>query len=163
VLAVATGSPRITRLPAISWDETAEKALLPEWREALRFCWKDLKGVTPAELPGLDLTKLGRRIDPTLVEAGARGAAMRTIGLALLVALRDRGWTLSAGPGERPAATRDGRRVEPLHLYLDLAEGKLTAAEWKALCEAGQFGDQDLGLAVVPPPNPETINSKPKP
>jgi Zn-dependent protease with chaperone function len=137
--------------PKITWEEAAEKGHLPAWREAVKECAKHLVGVTPASFPDLDLTKLGHRVVHFINDVQARGAAARAIGVAMLVALKDRGWTLTAGPGERAAAIRGDVRIEPFHIFLDLAEGKLTRAGWKAKCDAGEIGDMNLGFAVTPP------------
>jgi len=82
---------------------------------------------------------------------------MRAIGFGLLVALKDRGWTLGAAPGERLSATRGDVKVDPCHIFLDFAEGLISRADWKAKCEAGQFGDLDLGTALTPSPETPAV------
>ena len=150
MLVTALGMTKLGSFPRIAWDEAAEKGYLPSWREAGGDCAKHLVGVTPASFPDLDLTKLGHKVVHFINDVEARGAAMKAIGVALLVALKDRGWSLTARPGERTAATRGEVRVEPFNIFLDLAEGKLTRADWKAKCDAGEFGDMNLGFAVSP-------------
>ena len=152
ILQVAMGNQKAGGLPRITWEEVPDQALLPTWREAVGTCWKEFKGITPASFPDLDLTSLGRRIDNDTTDSEARGVAMRALGFGLLVALKDRGWTLGAAPGERLSAARGEVKVDPCHIFLDLAEGLMSRAEWKAKCEAGQFGDLDLGFALTPPP-----------
>jgi hypothetical protein len=38
-------------------------------------------------------------------------------------------------------------RVEPFHVFVDIAEGKMTRDEWKARCKSGGFEGLNLGPA----------------
>jgi Zn-dependent protease with chaperone function len=147
LLCIATGIPAVDRYPAVTWDEVGECVYLPHWREQAGKLHAHAAGITPLSFPTLPLTAIGRRIDTRARDAAARAAAMDALGLLLMVSLSARGWSVRMEPGERPAAMRDGLRVEPFHVFMDIAEGTLTPESWCAQCVAGGFGDVDLGAA----------------
>jgi Zn-dependent protease with chaperone function len=145
LVALATETPSARTMPAVAWSDVGEKAYLPQWRDREKEVRAHVAGLRPEEFPGIDLTGLGRRLERPSDDREARSAAMGAIGVAFAVALRDRGWTLSSEPGERVALIREGQRLEPLHVFVDLAEGKLTPDLWREQCRAAGLDGMTLG------------------
>ncbi|HVE42615.1 MAG TPA: M48 family metallopeptidase [Planctomycetota bacterium] len=145
VVAFVTSDPKVAALPPLAWSEAGEKAFLPQWREQAKIARPHLKGIAPESFPELALTELGSRIEKSTTDAVARSIAAQALGATLLVSLRDLGWTIDCEPGDRPAVIRENERVEPLHIFLDLAEGKLTRDAWRAKCKSGGFEGLNLG------------------
>ena len=73
---------------------------------------------------------------------------MGAIGSALMVSLRDLGWTIRMEPGERPSVVRDDVKVYPFNLFYDLAEGKLTSDAWRETVKKGGIEGLNLGPAT---------------
>jgi len=147
LIAFVTENPAVRKMPMISWDDAGEKAFLPQWREQAKIAREQLKDVRPEQFPELKLTEIGRRFEKQGSDAQARSIAMSALGSALLVSLRDQGWTIAMEPGDRPTVIRDGVRVEPFHIFVDMAEGKMSRDEWKERCKSGGFEGLNLGPA----------------
>ena len=147
LIAFVTENPAIRKMPVISWDDAGEKAFLPQWREQAKIAREQLKDVRPEQFPELKLTEIGRRFEKQGSDVQARSIAMNALGSALLVSLRDLGWTIAMEPGDRPTVVRDGVRVEPFHIFIDMAEGKMTRDEWRERCRSGGFEGLNLGPA----------------
>lgn len=147
LIAFVTENPAVRQMKLIAWDDAGEKAFLPQWREQAKIAREQLKDVRPENFPELKLTEIGRRFQKGGSDAQARSIAMNALGSALVVSLRDLGWTIAMEPGDRPSVVRDGVRVEPFHIFVDMAEGKFTRAEWKERCRSGGFEGLNLGPA----------------
>lgn len=148
VLLHVTGNLGIAKMPVLAWSDAAEKAFLPQWREQVKSARPHLQGVTPVQFPELKLAEVGHRVAKQTNDTDARSVAINALGLALSVSLRDRGWTLRMEPGERTSLFKDGVQVDPFHVFIDLAEGKLTRESWRERCAAGGFDSLDLGVAT---------------
>src|SRR5204863_9456763 len=114
-------------------------------RERIKAARAQLRGISPAQFPELKLADVGHRVEKQPSDADARAVAINALGIALLVSLRDLGWTLLVEPGERIALIKESLKVEPFHVFIDLAEGKLTRDSWRERCAAGGFDAVDLG------------------
>jgi heat shock protein HtpX len=145
LLSFITENPKIRKLPVLGWDEVGEKAFLPAWRERAKEIGAPFAPLRPEELPDVNLTTLGRTVEKKGSDAEARSAAMTSIGIVLTVWLRDRGWRVSMDPGERVTVTKGEHRIEPMHLYIDLAEGKLTRDSWRERCRSAGIEGKPLG------------------
>ena len=141
------GGEAAVRLQPVAWSDVGERVWMPFWREQAGSYGAGLAGLTPANLPGCaaDLAPLAVRFG--LGSDEARQAAW-VVAIAITTALRDRGWTLHALPGEAVALTRDDATVRPFTLMHDLDAGALAAADWLALCVRYALADLDLGAAV---------------
>jgi Zn-dependent protease with chaperone function len=148
LLAFVTDKAAVRGYPRVSWAEVAERAYLPAWREQAREQQPMLQGIAPEQFLELNLTELGRRYLRGHSDPDCRSAACGALGVALLVGLRDSGWTLHADPGERVAARRGEHRIEPFHVFIDFAEGKLTPEAWKERCRAAEIAGLNLGPKV---------------
>jgi Zn-dependent protease with chaperone function len=151
VVAHVTSDPRVHQLPVLAWDDAGEKAFLPQWRDYASSARSHLRGVSPGRFPELDLTEIGRRIQKEAAGPEARSLAINALGAVLLVALRDLGWAIRMEPGERPSVELSGERVEPFHVLIDLAEGKMTRDAWRSKCRSGGFEGLNLGPAEATP------------
>jgi Zn-dependent protease with chaperone function len=151
LIAFVTTNPKVHKMPVLAWSDAGEQAFLPQWREAAKAARPHLGGIRPEGFPEVQLTELGKRIQKLVTGIDARSLAINALGSALLVALRDRGWTIRMEPGERPGVVQGDVRVEPFHVLLDIAEGKLTPEAWRAKCQAGGFEGLNLGPVDVTP------------
>lgn len=154
-------------LTPVSWDEAPSIVLPQGWRETVALHRAALVGLTPEQLPELARTanafvvRLGLAPDEAHVLDEHRGHAMAIVGSALSLALLDRGDAagraaprLHAPPGE-PVTFRVGDDVtlRPFGVLFELADGSLTAEQWRARCEAAGIAGLDLGR-VAPDATP---------
>jgi hypothetical protein len=72
---------------------------------------------------------------------------MQLLGTALSVALLDRGWTVSAAPGDAIVFSHNGDSITPLIDLNRLARGEMSAETWEAACR--KFGLLDLDLGTL--------------
>jgi heat shock protein HtpX len=140
-----TTNAAVRKMPMIAWSDAGEKAFLPAWREQANQSRPFLAGIRPEAFPDAPLTEIGHKMEKRAPDPEARTIAMGALGSVLMIALRDQGWAISMEPGERPGVVRDGVRVEPYHVFYDLADGKLTREAWLEKCAKGGFGGLDLG------------------
>jgi len=140
-----TTNEKIRELPPLPWSEAGEKAYLPKWREQATAVRESLRGITAEALPVAPLTEIGKRIERQATDPDARSIAIGALGCALMVSLRDLGWTIRMEPGERPSIVREDLRVYPFHLFYDLAEGKLTSDAWRETVKKGGIEGLNLG------------------
>ncbi|HXE57415.1 MAG TPA: M48 family metallopeptidase [Gemmatimonadales bacterium] len=143
-------------LEPVGWEEVGERVWIPFWREHAARHAKALGGLTPADLPDFaaDLSPLAVLfgLAASTEEAGAdegRGAVW-VVAIALAVALADRGWRVSALPGEEVLLEQGDLRFSPFILLRDLDTGALTRERWLACCERAGIARLDLGAAVTP-------------
>jgi len=148
------GGAAAAGLQPVAWSHVGDRIWMPFWREQAGNYGAGLAGLTPASLPGhaADLGPLAVRFG--LVPSGvaprsddARQAAW-VVAIALTTALRERGWSLQALPGEPVSLSCDGATIRPFTLMHDLDTGELAAADWLALCVRHGLAELDLGAAV---------------
>jgi hypothetical protein len=149
------GGPKAPPLQPAAWEDLAEQAWLPFWRERHAAYAAELAGLTPADLPGYaaDLSPLAVRLgivtDPSRAGAAEARQVAWVIGTALTVMLKDHGWQLSALPGEDVVLRNGDDEVRPFSLLHDVDTGKLPGTEWLALCVRYRFAGADLGRAAA--------------
>ncbi len=141
----------------VGWEQMGERLWRPFWRDRAAQHAAGLRGLTPADLPpcAADLSPLVVRFGFTaegeeISTEQVQGAAW-VVGVALCTALADRGWTISALPGEDVVLRSDAGALQPFTLMRDLDAGTLSAGEWLLLCERAGITRLDLGAAVAPP------------
>ena len=145
-----TGAP----LQAIEWKEVSNRVWATIWRNKARVGADRLRGLTPAKLPGLASDLAGAAVQfgfsPDRSTADARGGSHNALELlccAVAILLLDRGWSVSALPGETPTFACEGRVVTPFADLAHIAEGKLTAGEWERSWADIGLLHEDLGVA----------------
>jgi Zn-dependent protease with chaperone function len=143
---------------AIPWSEVGPRVWTAIWRDQVRVAGNRLSGLTPKQIPLLAADLAGTAVRfgfaphrQAAVENQLVNNVVGLLGAALSVALLDRGWTVSAPPGEvvvvsRPDATT---RVTPFADIVHIAQGKLTADQWEATWRNVGLLDLDLGTLVA--------------
>jgi heat shock protein HtpX len=141
-------------LQPIDWHDASVRVWSTIWRNKARVGREPLRGLTPADLPSLasDLSgaavRFGFAPDRKVAESrGGVGNALELLCCGVAVLLMQRGWTVSALPGETPSFSRDGRSITPFADLARIAEGKLTAAEWETTWREIGLLNEDLGAA----------------
>ena len=136
-------------LAPIAWDEVGEKVWIPHWREVLSELDGALRGVSLSALPALvkDPTELVARLPRGLAILSPQAERQRARDLLrawLSVRLHDAGFAARAEPGAAIQLQRDGATLEPDAVLRDLADGKLTAEDWRARCAAVGLGSDSM-------------------
>ena len=138
-------------LTAIEWQQAGAEVWSTIWRDDLRKAGGALDGVLAGEVPRLaaDLPAAAARLGfaPNRGSADQRStsAVVHVLGVALSVALLDRGWSVSALPGEVVVFSKDGDTLTPFADIMRLSARKLERADWRAAWERTGILDVDLG------------------
>jgi Zn-dependent protease with chaperone function len=141
------------KLEPITWDESAEKVWVAQWTDLIRSNKARLQGVTPAKLGTVatDMNQLAITLQfapsADLVMQQHREAAFNVAGAALGLALRARGWQISAAPGEPISLALNGRRCSTFEMLAHLSNGKYSTEEWVSFMK--EQGIAEVDLAVV--------------
>ncbi len=134
-------------LPALAWDRMEETVWIPSWKSSVSRYSSLLHGVTPESLPDLmpKLPQLGAEIrDPVgqILTGGQRAQRMlELLGIAMQLAMIQKGWELVNRPGEF-YLQRGEERVVPMNELAEMANGKTSREAWAARC-------QELGITQV--------------
>lgn len=156
LLEVLGGPSSSRKLQALDWNTVGTRVYLPQWREFTGRHAEVLHGVVPESLPCNvqslpDLAKrlaqresVNRPVDEPL--ALARGF----LGCALALAFADRGWSVSALPGEDISMVRGDQRVAPFERIAALEAGKIPAQDWEALCADWGIAGLDFEALLRP-------------
>ena len=72
--------------------------------------------------------------------------SVHTRGVAVL--LLDRGWSVSALPGETPTFTKDGRSISPFADLSSIARKKFSPEDWETMWRDIGLLNEDLGAAA---------------
>lgn len=158
VLAKKTGKP----LARISWEEVGSRVWSTIWRDKVRVAGHRLDGITPARIPALvaDLPGTAVRfgfLGPRQAAETRDGSinALELLACGLSVLLLDRGWTVSALPGEMATFSREGKTLTPVADLHRLAAGEMSSAGWETVWRDVGLLDADLGArsaATLPAP-----------
>ena len=155
LIASALVAPPKEPLKTIDWKDAGSQVWVAIWREQLKESGRRLDGVKISDVPGLiaDLkaaaAKLGYAPKPELANAGAQQMTAHIIGCALSIALIDRGWTVSALPGEIVVLSRDGESVEPFADLSRLSRNELTRDSWLEIWKRHDLADIDFGTLAA--------------
>ncbi|HEY6001758.1 MAG TPA: M48 family metallopeptidase, partial [Anaeromyxobacter sp.] len=122
-------------LPAASWDDVADAALLPALAKDLARAPLDAATWSLARLPALAMDPEAAwaavaRGPNLLSPAAQRQRGLDVLGAWLAVALHRRGFAAQARPGAEVLLARGGVEVEPWSLVRALADGRLDAAAY---------------------------------
>jgi Zn-dependent protease with chaperone function len=149
-------------LAPMPWEDVATRVWLPDWEKEARRFSRHLLGVTPAALPGLDWTKLGRRF--TAGEEGAEPleAADYAVGIALAIVLSRAGFTMESHPASNREMLGLGQRVKTFTVREELAKTTESAEAWRSLCAEAGIADVDLGEALRRPPDKANKSAPPQ-
>jgi len=148
------GKPAANLRP-LAWEAAGATVWVPSWR---RFCAENaavLRERTPETLPTTraDLLAVGHEIarsQPARDEATFLREANGLLGSALVLALLDSGWSLTADPGAEVEVTKGDARIRPFTVVTELAAGRLAKAEWLDACSRTGIGSLPLEPAAPP-------------
>jgi len=155
---LASDEPRLTR---IDWRDVPEAVLVPSWRDLTIRFGPFLADLTASGLParvqqltaGDDL--LDRVVGVRLNDAQRLELANSIIGSALAILVAERGWSVSADPGDPVVLVSGDDRFAPFSIAAGLSSGELTPTEWRRSCERMGIADTEftraLGIDAVRP------------
>jgi heat shock protein HtpX len=135
----------------VGWDEIGRTVTIPSWKAAVGEYAAMMNGITAGSLPEVvkTLPQMGSKIrDPRgmlLTPQQRTQRARQLFGMALGLALLEKGWELEAQPGSFYLG-RGADRIDVSALMEELAEGKISPEEWRKMC--GELGITDLSLAL---------------
>jgi Zn-dependent protease with chaperone function len=139
------------KLSPISWADTAEKVWVTNWVELVKRSRSRLADLTPSRFQTIakDLTQLAVALQfaarRDLVMQEHREAALSVAGAAIGLALRSRGWTVSAEPGEDVFLVKNGNRFSPFAAIRALGDHSIDAETWNRMI--GEIGISEVDLA----------------
>lgn len=141
---VNPGQPKGT-LRRVSWDEVGPMVMIPAWKASLGEYAALLEGITAESLAetAKNLGAIGPSIrDPKgmlLTPEQRKQSAGRLLGVALGLALLERGWQLEAQPGNF-RLYRGSEKLDVFGMIQELAFGKVAQEAWRERC-------RELGIA----------------
>jgi hypothetical protein len=148
------GSP----LDPIDWPDAGIRVWSAIWRERISRDGARLAGITPARIPALATSlealavQLGLAPDlQAAQDSDARRDVVHLLGSACAVALLDRGWSLSALPGEEVILSRGELSIAPFANINALSKGELSSHDWEVGWRALSLLDLDLGRINATP------------
>lgn len=74
--------------------------------------------------------------------------AIHVLTCAVCAALLRQGWTFETAPGKPVFVVKNGERFNPRESIAKLAEGALSADDWKTQCQSMAIGTQMLSSAA---------------
>jgi Zn-dependent protease with chaperone function len=155
-------NPKLAKnsLRQVGWDEIGQTVTIPSWRAAVGEYAPMMNGITAGSLPEVvkKLPQMGSKIrDPRgmlLTPEQRRQRAGQLLGMALGLALLERGWELKAQPGSFFLA-KGTEQINPPALIEELAGGKISPENWVKMCE--EFGIADLELTFTAGSGPTSV------
>jgi heat shock protein HtpX len=138
-------------LRQVGWDEIGRTVTIPSWKAAVGEYAPMMQGITAGALPEVvkRLPQMGSKIrDPRgmlLTPQQRSQRAGQLLGMALGLALLEKGWELEAQPGNF-YLHRGAQRINVQALMDELVEGKASPEEWMKTCH--ELGIADLALAL---------------
>jgi Zn-dependent protease with chaperone function len=148
-------SERAMSLDPITWPDAGPRVWGAIWRERVKNDSRRLAGITPAQIPRLAADLEASAVDlgfapnrQAAQESDGKRDVVHLLGSACAVALIDRGWSLSALPGEDVVLSRGELSIAPFANIQSLASGKLSAVDWEASWRTVSLLDLDLGAAA---------------
>jgi hypothetical protein len=147
-------NPKLAKnsLRQVGWDEIGRTVTVPSWKAAVGEYAPMMEGVTAGSLPEVvkRLPQMGSKIrDPQgmlLTPQQRTQRAGQLLGMALGLALLEKGWELEAQPGSFFLG-KGVDRINTFALMDELIEGKTTAEGWAGMCE--ELGIADLEFTFV--------------
>jgi hypothetical protein len=149
----APGIERCARLRVVGWQDLATEVYPTRWRQAAARSSAFLARYTPSSIPeGRDaFVAAGRELlgDADADDAVRFRYAIHVFSMGLGAALLDAGFTPETSPGRPVVFARSGRRLLAFDAVQDLADGRLTALEWRTKCRAAGIGELRLGVRAA--------------
>ena len=142
------GKDTVVKLKSIGWDDVGAKVYAQLWESTTKQHAKWLGNLTADQIPSdkKAFVKKARELPIQHAEAPDEyrvALAIHVLSCAVGTALLRQGWTFETAPGKPVVVVRNGERFNPRESIAKLAEGALSAEDWKAQC-------QSLGLAACP-------------
>jgi heat shock protein HtpX len=149
-----SANPKLAKnsLRQVGWDEIGRRVTIPSWKAAVGEYAPLMVGITAGSLPEIvkRLPPIGSKIrDPRgmlLTPQQRTQRAGQLFGMALGLALLERGWELEAQPGSFFLG-KGTDRINTFALMEELLEGKVSAEGWAEMCR--EFGITDLELTFM--------------
>ena len=135
-----TGDEGLRDFERITWEEVPERVVVPIWRHVFLESSSHIPETTAAGLPD---------VLPTVEEGPL-------LGIGLCLALLTAGWSIHSPPGEAVAMELRDARMEPFGVVEDLAEGRLSADDWRARTHELGIADLPIGRGSQPSDLAET-------
>lgn len=163
VLAAEFGGDHLQHVTPIAWDDVIQSVFLGPWRSHVSTIEHRLAGITVGDLPrhAASPTSFAARMgasDPReLTPEHALAGMVQTLGMALCVALADRGFVISGEPGGNVVARRAGASIAPFDVIERMAAGSIDPSRWRAQCAQQRVADLTLGA----PTRPEVAETTP--
>jgi len=138
-------------LRQVGWDEIGRKVTIPSWKAAVGEYAPMMVGITAGSLPVVmkELPQLGSKIrDPRgmlLTPQQRTQRAGQLFGMALGLALLEKGWELEAQPGSF-FLSKGADRINTSALLDELVAGEVSPENWVKMCD--ELGIADLALAL---------------
>jgi heat shock protein HtpX len=126
-------------LQHVSWEESGELVVIPNWREFVTEHSDLLRGMTAGDLRAAlaKVPQIATHVrDPKgmlLTPEQRIARARRLIATAFALALVGTGWKLHALPGEFHL-DKNGERLHPFQLILQLSDGVIQNEAWREIC-----------------------------
>jgi heat shock protein HtpX len=137
-------------LQRVSWEESGDVVLIPNWTEAVTEYADQFHGMTVGNLPR-SLAKVpdiaahmrdpkGMLLTPQQRVPRARGLVATAFALALI----NNGWKLHSRPGEF-YLEKNGEQLQPFQLTIQLSDGAIQHEGWTEMCS--KHGIENIELA----------------
>jgi hypothetical protein len=142
------GKDTVVKLKSIGWDDVGAKVYAQLWESTTKQHAKWLGSLTADQIPSdkKSFIKKARELPIQHDEAPDEyrvALAVHVLACAVGTALLRQGWTFETAPGKPVVVVRNGERFNPRESIAKLAEGALSAEDWKTECQA-------LALAACP-------------
>ena len=135
-------------LQPLDWDQVADAVYVPLWRARVDSHGHLLRGQTIATLPttSAEFAALGSKMSGRGKDAPTDRACIERAGhlilAAIVVRLAERGWSVTALPGEETILRGNGHELRPYSELRAVLDGRVTASRWRERCV-------ELGIADV--------------
>jgi len=139
-------------LRQVGWDEIGRTVTIPSWKAAVGEYAPMMEGITAGALPEVvkRLPQMGSKIrDPRgmlLTPQQRTQRAGQLLGMALGLALLEKGWELEAQPGSFFLG-KGADRINTFAFMDEMIEGKISAEGWVEICK--EFGIAESELIFV--------------
>jgi Zn-dependent protease with chaperone function len=149
---LATVSLDLAALKRVEWEQVAEVACMPIWRNRVKAHGHLLGRCTMATIPvaRADLLRIGSSLFPaqaSLPDDLHIGRAWQLVVGAIGVALEPLGWKPHLSPGTEVTFARNGHALRPWSELNAMTNGSCTRAEWCSRC--AELGIDEVSLGIL--------------
>ena len=143
------GQEQIVKLKTIGWQDVGAKVYARIWEQTTAKHANWLGALTADQIPSDKkwFEKKGNELTRDIPDAPVEyrvGFATHVLTCAVGHALVQQGWTIETAPGKPIVVVKNGERFNPRESITKLADGAMTADEWKVLCQARGLGASPL-------------------